>query len=206
MRINPKLAHRLGGTDCIFYHTRNSWRIYPQKIERKQDERKRDGWVPFWVTAWSLWLTIFWFVFSRMYKRILWIMCVPWRRPSPGTSERAYGVIQRDRRQAALWISNPTLCCCSENVGLISKCKKQNNTQKKHVWKEIMPEQILVHDSNPQTSTERTWTIRGEQEKRAQCHPVNNTDANKLNSRQIKCTLRGKYQIILIAKLLYRNC
>lgn len=24
MRINPKLAHRLAGTDCIFYHMRNS--------------------------------------------------------------------------------------------------------------------------------------------------------------------------------------
>lgn len=37
MRINPKLAHRLAGTDCIFYHMSNSWRIYPQKIETKHE-------------------------------------------------------------------------------------------------------------------------------------------------------------------------
>lgn len=54
-------------------------------------------------------------------------MCVQWKGPLPGTSERAYGVIQGDRRQAVLWISNPTLCCCRQNVGLVSKCKKKKH-------------------------------------------------------------------------------
>lgn len=67
-----------------------------------------------------------------------------------------------------------------------------------------MPEQIPVHDSRPQTSAKEhgQYAERG----KAQHHRVNNTDANKLNSPQIKCTLCGKYQIILIAKLLFRNC
>ena len=98
MRINPKLAHRLAGTDCIFYHMRNSWRVYPQKIERKQDERRRNGWVSFWVSARSVSLTLFWFVFSRIYKRVLWIICVQWRVLLHGRSERTYGAIIWDRK------------------------------------------------------------------------------------------------------------
>lgn len=80
MRINPKLTHRLAGTDCIFYHMRNSWCFYPLKIERKLTERRRNGWVSFWVTAWSVSLTLSWFVFSRIYKGVLWIICVQRRK------------------------------------------------------------------------------------------------------------------------------
>lgn len=97
MRINPKLTHRLAGTDCIFYHMRNSWCVYPQKIERKQDEGRRNGWVGFWVTAWSVSQTLFWFVFSRIYKRVFWIICVQWRVLVLDRSGRAHGIIAGKR-------------------------------------------------------------------------------------------------------------
>lgn len=84
MRINPKVTQRLTGTDCIFFTV---WGIAdtfpPQKIERKQEERPGggggNGWVHFWVTAWSVSQSLFWFVFSRIWRRVLWVICVQWR-------------------------------------------------------------------------------------------------------------------------------
>lgn len=175
MRINPKLAHRLGGTDCIFYHTRNSWRVYPQKIERKQDERRRDGWVAFWVSAWSFSPTLFRFVFSRIYKRVLCIICVQWRVFFLGSSERTYGAVKGDRKRVTLCICNPTLCFFFSpppwNIGIVSECKE------KTIWKGILPEQILIQHSLPQTSLGRKWTIyatvvKKKRERKKQQHAV----------------------------------
>lgn len=149
MRINPKLAHRLGGTDCIFYHTRNSWRVYPQKIERKQDERRRDGWVTFWVSAWSFSPTLFRFVFSRIYKRVLCIICVQWRVFFLGSSERTYGAVKGDRKRVTLCICNPTLCRPSpHNIGVVSECKEKNYLKGNTAW------------TNPNTTLTSTNKLR----------------------------------------------
>lgn len=203
MRINPKLAHRLGGTDCIFYHTRNSWRVYPQKIERKQDERQRDGWVAFWVSAWSFSPTLFRFVFSRIYKRVLCIICVQWRVFFLGSSERTYGAVKEDRKRVTLCICNPTLCSPPLEYRHSIWVQRKNYLKGNTAW------------TNPNTTFTSTNKLRKKMDNICNRSKKQNKtttrgvtpNADKVNSQQTKCGLHEKkYQIILIAQLLFRNC
>lgn len=72
MRINPKLACRLAGADCIFYLVRKSWRICPRKEIIKGGEDSLSELHSLTMGNFSNFAWFFFFLFSIKRRNRLW--------------------------------------------------------------------------------------------------------------------------------------